>query len=292
MKFLMAIKDTSEYSRNILEIGCRIAEGFSADLTIIYVGKKSKALIEGDVNLARQSLAEWNIYHPGLEVLEWAFNIFKEKWFADDKECTFNTDNLVEENDRIRMVLPKASGYQIHLVLREGDLLAELNKEVNQEKSEIAIIGAPKKRRMTLKITQFLNTSIFFVKNFKPTWDYKILLCVDDSKATKRAVILGTRISKQFDSKVQAVTVSKTSFFGKGYRNAHRWADRYLKRMDIDFTSQLLSGNPVDVIINEAGEDHIIIMGKAKGNELFKFLRGSKPIHTAQRAECPVLLVN
>ena len=56
MKFLIALKNTKAESKNILEIGCKIAEGFSADLTISFVGKKSKALIEGDVNLARQSL--------------------------------------------------------------------------------------------------------------------------------------------------------------------------------------------------------------------------------------------
>ena len=68
MKFLIAIKDKNNESKNVLDIACRIAEGFSADFTICYVGKKSKSLIEGDVNLARLSMSEWNIYHPGLEV--------------------------------------------------------------------------------------------------------------------------------------------------------------------------------------------------------------------------------
>ena len=290
MKFLIAIKNTNDKSKNILEIGCKIAEGFSADLTICYIGKQSRALIEGDVNLARLSMAEWNIYHPGLEVLEWAFNILKEKGFSPETE--FDMENLVEENGRIRMVLPKTTDYQIRLVLREGELLTELNKEVKQGAFDIAIIGSPKRKRMTQKIAQFLNTSIFFVKNFNPSWDYKILLCVDDSRATKRAVILSTRISKQFSAEIISVTVSKTSFFGKGYRNAHIWADRYLKRVNIPFDSKLLSGNPVDVFVKEAGENHIIIMGKAKGNEIIKFVFGSKPIHTAQQANCPVLLVN
>ena len=53
MKFLIAIKNTDDESKNILDIGCKIAEGFSADLSICYVGDKSQALIEGDVNLAR-----------------------------------------------------------------------------------------------------------------------------------------------------------------------------------------------------------------------------------------------
>ena len=290
MKFLIAIKNKDDKAKNILEIGCKIAEGFAADLTICYVGRKSKALIEGDVNLARLSMAEWNIYHPGLEVLEWAFNILKDKGFAPD--TTFDVENLVEENDRIRLVLPETTDYQIRLVLREGELLSELNQEVKQGEFDIAIIGSPKRKRMTQKLAQFLDTSIFFVKNFNPIWGYKILLCVDDSRATKRAVIFSTRISKQFSADISSVTVSKTSFFGKGYRNAHIWAERYLKRQNITFESRFLSGNPVDVFISEAGENHIIIMGKAKGNEIIKFVLGSKPIHTAQRANCPVLLVN
>ena len=290
MKFLIALKNTTDESKNILEIGCKIAEGFSADLTICYIGKQSRALIEGDVNLARQTLSEWDIHHPGLEVLEWAFNILKEKGFALDSE--FNIENLVEEKGRIRMVLPKTTNYQIRLVLREGDLLSELNKEVKHGEFDIAIMGSPRRKRMTNKISQFLDTSIFFVKNFNPNWNYKILLCVDDSRATKRAVILSTRISKQFDAEIISLTVSKTSFFGKGYRNAHTWAERYLKRVGIPFESKLLSGNPVDVFVDEAGEDHIIIMGKAKGNEILKFIFGSKPIHTAQRSNCPVLVVN
>ena len=290
MKFLIAIKNKENESRNVLEIGCKIAEGFSADLTICYVGKKSQALIEGDVNLARKSLTEWNIYHPGLDVLEWAFNYLKGKGFTGDAE--FNVENLVENSERIRMVLSKTKDYQIRLVLREGELLSELNKEVKRENFDIAIVGSPRRKRMTHQLAQFLNTSIFFVKNFNRNWDYKILLCVDDSRATKRAVIFSTRISKQFSADIKNVTVSKTTFFGKGYRNAHQWADRYLRRMDVSFSSTLLTGNPVDEFVREASDDHIIILGKSKGNEIMKFIWGSKPIHTAQRAKCPVLLVN
>ena len=145
---------------------------------------------------------------------------------------------------------------------------------------------------MIQQIAQFLNTSIFFVKNFNPNCNYKILLCVDDSKATKRAVIFSTRISKQFNAEIISITVSKTNFFGTDYKNAHTWAERYLSRVGIPYTSKLLKGNPVDVFINEAGQNHIIIMGKAKGNEKIKFIFGSKPIYTAQNANCPVLLVN
>ena len=63
------------------------------------------------------------------------------------------------------MILPKTKGYQIRLVLREGDLLSELNNEVQGGSFDITIVGLPKKKRMTHQLAQFLNTSIFFIKN-------------------------------------------------------------------------------------------------------------------------------
>ena len=290
MKFLIAIKNKDEESQNILNIGCKIAEGFSADLTICYVGKKSKAIIEGEVNLTRLSMSEWNIYHPGVDVLEWAFNILKNNGFTNN--INFNHNDLREESDHIRLIIPQTTNYQIKLILREGDLLSELNNEIKQNSFDIAIIGAPMKKRMTQKIVQFLNTSIFFVKNFKQNFNYKILLCVDDSKASKRAVIFSKRISQQFNANITLITVSKTDIFGKDYKNAHNWAKNYLQRGNINYKSIFTKGNPVDIFLKKSGKDHIIIMGKAKKNEIIKFIMGSKPIHTAQKADCPIILIN
>jgi len=291
MRFLIAIKDTTPESKNILHIGVKIANGLSADLSVIFVGKKSGAFIEGDVALARQSLAEWNIHHPGIEVLKWAFESIKEFGFLNDEYTAFDPSNLIEESGRIRMVLPQSSGEKIRLLLREGSLLNELHKETQYRDYEIAIIGNPERKRMTHKLIQFLDTSVFIIKNFNPRWNYKILLCVDDSVATKRAIIFGAIISRQFDAPIHAITVSKTKKFGKGYRNASRWVQKYLRMQKLPHTISMITGKPADVFLQEAGADHIIIMGKSAGGELKQFIQGSKPIHTAQKAKSPILLV-
>mgnify|MGYP001499639652 CR=1 FL=1 len=172
-------------------------------------------------------------------------NLHKNDFIIADKKILQYLNNLrfISTNNIISITAnEKTKDYQIRLVLREGELLSELNKEVKRENFDIAIVGSPNRKRMIHQLAQFLDTSIFFVKNFNPSWDYKILLCVDDSRATKRAVILSTRISKQFSSEIKNMTVSKTTFFGKGYRNAHQWAERYLKRMDV---SQKLGQEPL-----------------------------------------------
>ena len=95
MRFLIAIKNTSKESKNILHIGMNIASAFNADISVIYVGWKVRGLNEKDISLTRDSLAEWDIFHPGVEVLEWAFNTLKELGFLRDDGLKFYPKNLV-----------------------------------------------------------------------------------------------------------------------------------------------------------------------------------------------------
>ena len=291
MRFLIAIKDTSKESKNILDFGMTIASAFNSDISVIYVGWKVRGLNEKDISLTRDALAEWDIFHPGVEVLEWAFNTLKELGFLGDDKLKFYPKNLIEEKDRFRMVLPQMSGNKIRLILREGVLLQELKKETEYRNYELAIIGYTDKKRITRKLIQFLDTSIFIVNNLQPSKNYKLLLCVDDSAATKRAVIFGAKISSQFGSHIKAITVSKTGKFNKGYKNASRWTEKYLSMKKITFESKMLTGNPVDVIIGESGTNHLVIMGKSEKNELLKYFFSSKPIKTVLKADCPVLVV-
>ena len=167
MRFLVAIKDTSKASKNILQIAVKIARGFRADISVIYIGRKSKDIIASEVDLARKSLAEWNIYHPGLEVLEWAYYALNELDFLPKNEIEFKPENLVEDKNRIRIVLPHTSSPSIRLILREGNLLEELKKELEHTDYELIMVGNPKSKKNIHQIVQFLDSSIFIIKNFR-----------------------------------------------------------------------------------------------------------------------------
>ena len=137
MNFLIAIKDTSEKSKNILETGLKIANAFSSDLSIIHVGKKSKAMIEGDVNLARTSLKEWNILHPGIEVLNWAYQqLKKNETITNVTDTELKPENYMHYTKRVTLNLPQISSKNIQLILREGDLVEELSIDIHEFKYE------------------------------------------------------------------------------------------------------------------------------------------------------------
>ncbi|UCH62395.1 MAG: universal stress protein [Fidelibacterota bacterium] len=290
MRFLVAIR-SSTYSEHTLQIGSSVANAFSADLSVVYVGDRPKDLLSGGVKLAGDALLNWEINHPGVDVLRWAYRRLQDWKFIDPSLEQFDPTNLVADTDRIRVILPHLHGEKIRLIFREGETVDQLRKETEDRDYILTIVGGGSRKRLTRQLVQFVETSILFVKNFNPDWNYKILLCVDDSQATRRAVVFGARVAQNFKARVDLLTVSKTQRFGKGYRGAARWARRYLDRQNIAYEQHFETGDPPTVFAETAGTDHIIIMGKSKMNPLKAFVKGTKPAKTVLKANCPVILV-
>tara|TARA_A100001037_G_scaffold93901_1_gene85439 strand:+ start:4342 stop:5226 length:885 start_codon:yes stop_codon:yes gene_type:complete len=291
MKFLLAI-GSKDFSGDTLHIGSQIALAFSAHLSIVYVGSKPKDLYLNRVKQAQENLEKWEIYHPGIDVLKWAFNKLKDTGFIKSKNSNdFNPANILESSGRYKMILPSTYGQKIDLILREGDLIEELRSEFFKEKYSIGIIGGSKERNRSKDILQFLPSSIFITNNFKIGKKYKILLCVDDSKATKNAVKFAIIIAKKLNLDVTLITVSKIKTFKDGYKNAVKNAVKILKKEKINFTQEFVFGDPVSSFVKYANDDHIIIMGDSSKTILKKFLFGSKSLATLKKTNSPILIV-
>jgi len=293
MKFLLAIS-SSQYSGPTLRVGALIAQAFNAELNVVYVGPQMKAIHEGPIDLTRGNLAAWNIHHPGIEVLEWAFQELKKICPADHtlKKAEFNPENIKEEHNRFKVILPSANGCNVQLTLREGELIKELREELQLDDYALTIIGGSQgKRRMAHDLIQYLPSSVFVARGVNLKKKYKLLLLVDDSEATKRSVRFGAAIAKTEQWEVRTLTVSKNSRFGSGYKGAAKKAKAYLEKNGIPVEQFFLTGDPVTTFVDFAGDDHIIIMGASTANPLKKLLMGSKPIKTLDRSSTPILIV-
>ncbi len=290
MRFLVAVSSTT-YSERTLQIGSGIANAFSADLSVVYVGDPPKALLESGVSLARDAMLNWEIHHPGVDVLRWAYQRLQEYEFIDPAEEQIDPNNLVADTGRVRVVVPHTHGEKIRLIMREGDPVDQLKQETEFRDYQLTIVGGGSRRRLTRQLIQFIDTSLLFVKNFDPEGQYKLLLCVDNSQATRRAVIFCGTVARHLNTHVKLVTASKTRRFGSEYRAAAEWARRYLQRLKIPHSQYFITGDPAAVFVEEAGTDHIIIMGKSKMHPLKAWLMGTKPGDTLLKANCPVILV-
>ncbi|MCF7807320.1 MAG: universal stress protein [Candidatus Marinimicrobia bacterium] len=293
LKFLTAVS-SEKYSKPTLTFGSLIASVFDASMGVAYVGKKASEFHGSSVNLTRQNLTDWNIIHPGLEVLQWALKELKKLNPENEAlaKIQFNPDHVYEEDGRIRVFMPDVEGKKIELVLREGELVGELRKEMQLEKYDLAIIGGSQnKRNLAHSLIQYLPGSIFVLQKFNPRKKYKLLLLVDDSTATAKSVEWGALIAEKLGWPVRTLTVSKTSRFGAGYQGAADMAKAYFDSRGIDVEQFFLTGDPVRTFVEFAGDNHIVIMGASTLNPLKQFLFGSKPIQTLKQTDVPILIV-
>ena len=293
MKILIAVS-SKEYSGPTLDVGMNIARALKASTTIVDVGQKISEFSSKDVSLANELMESWDLDRPGVDVLEWAYTYLAENKFIESQtiEAGFPKNLLVESGSNRAEVYLKGSVVEnLNLILRNGDIIEELRDEVQTYNYDVAIIGGSGKRSMAHDLIQYIDSSIFIVNNFNVKQDYRILLAVDDSSGTAKAVKYGVRVAQAFGIDVDLVTISRDNHFGEGYKNASARAAKLMRRSGVAAETLFKVGEPVNTIVEIAGNNHIIIMGASTQSPIAKFFMGSKPLNVIEACNCPVLIV-
>ena len=293
MKILIAVSN-KEYSGPTLDVGMNIARALKASTTIVDVGQKISEFSSKDVSLANELMESWDLDRPGVDVLEWAYTYLAENKFIESQtiEAGFPKNLLVESGSNRAEVYLKGSVVEnLNLILRNGDIIEELRAEVQTYNYDVTIIGGSGKRSMAHDLIQYIDSSIFIVNNFNVKQDYRILLAVDDSSGTAKAVKYGVRVAQAFGIDVDLVTISRDDHFGEGYKNASARAAKLMRRSGVAAETLFKVGEPVNTIVEIAGNNHIIIMGASTQSPIAKFFMGSKPLNVIEACNCPVLIV-
>jgi len=293
MKILIAVSSKA-YSGETLSVGMKVGKAFKASTTIVDVGEKINQFSMKEVDMVQERMDSWDIDRPGVDVLEWAFEYLAKKELIKTNaiEAGFPKNTLVETGGgRSEVFLEGTFCEDLNLILRNGDIIEELKNEVQDYEYDVTIIGGSGKGRMSHDLTQYVNSSIFVVNNYKANEDYRLLLPVDNSQGTKKAVKYGVRIAQAFDIEVDIITISKTDEFKEEYKSAANWASKFLRRSNIKHRNIFLKGEPSELIAKEAGDNHIIVMGSSKRNPLKTFFQGNKPLKVLENSECPILIV-
>tara|TARA_B110000438_G_scaffold33072_1_gene32709 strand:+ start:11442 stop:12326 length:885 start_codon:yes stop_codon:yes gene_type:complete len=293
MKILIAVS-SKEYSGPTLDVGMNIARVLKASATIVDVGQKISEFSSKDVSLANEVMETWDIDRPGVDVLEWAYKYLEKNQFIESQDLTdgFPKHSLVESRaGRSEIFLKDSAIEKLKLILRNGEIIEELRDEVQTYNYDLTIIGGSGKRSMAHDLVQYIDSSIFVVNNFNLEQKYKILLAVDDSSGTPNAVKYGVRVAQAFNIKVNLLTISKDEHFGDDSKRASERAVKMMRRSGVEAEAHFKVGEPVDTIVETAGQDHIIVMGASTQSPITKFFMGSKPLSVLKSCNCPILIV-
>jgi nucleotide-binding universal stress UspA family protein len=291
MKILIAIGG-KEFSKPTLDLGMKIANSFKSSTTIAYVGKKISQFSEKDVSVVHQNLDDRQLYRPGIRTLEWAYDFLISKKYIEATNTNKFDDYLLvdEENSRMKVLLKEQHSDKIDLIMRTGEIIEQLKDEVEVNKHDITIIGGGGNKGLHNKLIQFIDSAVFVVKNYSVNKEYKILLPVNDSEGSEKAIDTAINFAISYKLKVEIVAVYE------GKKSQEKTDKLLLKTKNkfvknkINASTKILDGPTVNAIVNHAKDDSIIILGVSPKNPIMKYFFGSKPISIAQKCNCPVLI--
>ena len=291
MKILIAIGGR-EYSKPTLDLGMKIANSFKSSTTIAYVGKKISQFSEKDVSVVHQNLDERELYRPGIRTLEWAYDFLISKKYIQEKVANKFDDYLLvdEENSRMKVLLKGQQSDKIDLIMRTGEIIEQLKNEVETNNHDITIIGGGGNTGIHQKLIQFIDSSVFVVKNYSVNKKYKILLPVNDSKGSDMAIETAINFAKSYKLNVEIVSVPEgNKTIDEVEKILQKTKEKFSKNR-IRTSTKLIDGTPVNSIIDYAKDNSIIILGVSPKNSIMKYFFGSKPLSIAQKCNCPVLI--
>lgn len=292
MNILIAIGG-KEYSKPTLDLGMKVANALEATTTIAYVGKKISQFSEKDVSVVHQNLDDRELYRPGVRTLEWAYDFLESRNYINKKDpnITFN-DHLIidEENSRMRVLLKGSHSNKIDLILRTGEIIDQLRSEVETTGQDITIIGGGGNKGVHHKLVQFIDSSVMVVKNYSVNKKYKILLPVNNSMGSNKAIEIAQQFAKSKKLAVEIITVLENKSSDEQLKNILDKTEKRLTKAGIKNTATVLEGNPIKTIVEHAKDDSLIMLGVSPKNPILKYFFGSKPISIAQQCNCPVLI--
>ena len=291
MKILIAIGGR-EFSKPTLDLGMKIANSFKSSTTIAYVGKKISQFSEKDVSVVHQNLDDRELYRPGIRTLEWAYDFLISKKYIEEKDSNKFDDYLLvdEENSRMKVLLKGQQSDKIDLIMRTGEIIEQLKDEVETNKHDITIIGGGGNKGIHQKLVQFIDSSVFVVKNYSVNKKYKILLPVNDSKGSDMAIETAINFAKSYKLNVEIVSVPEGKKSIEEVEKILKETKEKFSKNRIKTTTKLIDGPAVKSIVNYAKDDSIVILGVSPKNPIMKYFFGSKPLSIAQKCNCPVLI--
>ena len=292
MKILIAL-GSKQYSKPTLHLGMEVAQAFKAKATIIDVGEKVSEFSSQLVELAQDQMESWDFDPPGVDVLEWAFNYLSDNNLIDSKqiETGFPKNRLIDDGeDRKLVYLSGTVCEDVNLILRNGDIIAELREEVQYGNYDVTIVGKSQKRNMSHDLLQYINSSILVVNQYDNEKFKRVLLPIDNDGGSMKAAKYGIRVALAYNIGIDLFTVSNKTPVDDESKKAIK-IKKLIRRSGVEYAHEKEQGDTVEKIIEKADDDKIIVMRASGMSPIKRYFKGSIPLSIMNRCNVPILIV-
>ncbi len=182
-----------------------------------------------------------------------------------------------------------------------GHFIDALNHEIERHQYNLLIISPQcigKLQRLmkgdpVRKLALDLHTSALVVRGGGP--DSRYMICADGSPSSRRQFPLLKDLLHSIRGTVDLIWVKRPDADKEDIRVAeeclqHAW--RWLETCDRTVAVHRLEGeNPADLIVDEAGDSSVIVMGASLRHDVYRRMLGSLPMQVLSRSQSSILLV-
>jgi len=290
-----------ETCQGALELGGRLARGLGASITVLHVASLPRGTLLGK-GIASGKLAEWGLELPSFRLLRQAQELLEELGVIQM--------DLASGEPLVKHALKElAQGvYEVHLLgrdgqdvrfrLREGEPAAEILHEAEDPEYDLIITGTRGHRgikrlfvgSVAQEVAQYAPCSVLVAKNPKP--NQAILVGVSGRETALEAVRQAGELARALGRPVKLLAVVDVEAdLPEGERHLSE-AQALLKAQGLQAEGKVCVGDPAQILIEEAGEDYLIVLGRAKRSKVRDLLLGDVALKVLENSSGPVMLTS
>ena len=286
-----------ESCRMALELGGRLSRELGAHLTVLHVAPQLRGTLLGR-RVASEKLEAWGIEPPHFQLLHQAEEQLKQ----------LGVLQLDEQGKPIAQHALKALThglYEVHLVgnrdqdvrfrLREGDPVHEILREAEDPEYDLIITGTRGHQGLKRwlvgsvahEVALHAPCSVLVAKNLKPEQD--LLVGITGRETALEAARQAGEIAQALRASIVLLAVIADDA-QRADAERHLSEAQAILPQGLRIEMRVRVGDPVQVLIEEAGEEHIIVLGRLRRSKVKEMLLGDISLKILDQSWGPVLI--
>ncbi len=279
-----------------LRLGATLAERLDGRTALLTVRAGTPATEEPPPVGVDVPQGQWSELQPGIQILSQAMVQLSEMGFIAGQQSI----NIREVRSGYLFLGSTPSGSRVPFYERYGHLIESLNHEIDQHQYDLVVVAPPKRSSLgrfvagdkARHLALELHSSVLMARG--GDWDGRFLVCADGSPSSQRLFPLLKQLLPAVGGPVDIIWVRAPDTTEEESRaemecgeRARAWLDRCGKSGDLLMRQ---GDRPQDLIIEEAGDDSVVVMGASLRHDVHHRVRGSLPLQVLAKTKSSVLL--
>jgi nucleotide-binding universal stress UspA family protein len=193
------------------------------------------------------------------------------------------------------------SGDRVPFYIRYGHFIEVLNQEVAEKNYNLVIIAPPRRNKLrrfvlgdTTRILALdLHASILVVRG--GNLNSRFLICADGSPSARQIFPFLKHLFSAIRKPMEIIWVQDPELSEAEAHSARAYLDKSSAWLDKCGKSnalvQVTGDQPLDSILDKAGEDSVVVLGASLRHDIYRRMLGSLPLQIMSKTESSVLLV-